>query len=785
VVLLFIQGTAKDGAKIKITPKVGRTLIIKSGGNILTSSDITVTDTEFYELIKHSEAETGVTGGAYKILLSGGGAGSLSEPIELGFNEVVTETTPTLTIIAGDVFNPSHITLDQDIELQLDISAATTKYKSIFVIFDTTGGGFTVTWPASVVNPPIIDDSTAQRISVILYTIDNGTLWTHATSVGSSFGGEFFGPWTANHNAGLFDLTNLGNIDFDGVASTIQGLSNLDFFQASHSINSLAGSMLFQVDTSDFLRFFAGGVEIAKFDNTTGLTIVGTHVINMGNNIINTISELQFSISNTHTPSNETTIAFDFTDKELKYAVALITDAHSWYADTDRLASIVRIGTDTGKLFINAIDTDVLTVASQFLIAPSSGVDPGLNGEFRLNGTDVKVFSGGVIRNLSNIGASPSSIIDGNTSAAVSDGAPSFVVVLNGVQKYSISNTRVDFVDLDLFGINQINMTDSSSNDISTLTASPSGLLLNILSTSDVYDIKFNSVDAFHVDNLRTRILSTTPNTTAPALSLFRDDASPVNGDDLGLIKFDGKDSAANFTTYAELSSTIENVTNGLETANFFIKLKQNNIDVDMFRLVNGVMVLRTLNSVANEGAIFVLLKEDNSPGNGDLIAKVQYSILDTSITTIYAETRAEIRDATDAGRYYISVRTDNASLFDALEIIGDDNNVNAFMNINARISSDLVFGVEIGGTDLKIFPQVNTIGLTFDNLSYTVGSAGTNQIPHVDTLPASAAGADAAFGTAQGALGIFDNDVSVFTLFGRQEDGNWAAVTLTRDVLT
>lgn len=78
--LRFIQGTAKDGVKIKITPKVGKTLVIKSGGNILTSSDITVLDTEYYELVKHSEAETGVSGGAYKILLGGAGGGSGNVP---------------------------------------------------------------------------------------------------------------------------------------------------------------------------------------------------------------------------------------------------------------------------------------------------------------------------------------------------------------------------------------------------------------------------------------------------------------------------------------------------------------------------------------------------------------------------------------------------------------------------------------------------------------------------------------------------------------------------------
>ncbi len=86
--LRFIQGTAKDGARAKITPKLGRTLIIKSGGNILTSDDITVSDTEFYELIKHSEAETGVTGGAYKISLGSSGGGGSTPPF--------TDATPLI-----------------------------------------------------------------------------------------------------------------------------------------------------------------------------------------------------------------------------------------------------------------------------------------------------------------------------------------------------------------------------------------------------------------------------------------------------------------------------------------------------------------------------------------------------------------------------------------------------------------------------------------------------------------------------------------------------------------
>ena len=75
ITLRFIQGTVKDGARIKITPKIGKTIDIESGGNILTSTTITITDTDFYELVKYSEAETGVTGGAFKIFLTGAGGG--------------------------------------------------------------------------------------------------------------------------------------------------------------------------------------------------------------------------------------------------------------------------------------------------------------------------------------------------------------------------------------------------------------------------------------------------------------------------------------------------------------------------------------------------------------------------------------------------------------------------------------------------------------------------------------------------------------------------------------
>lgn len=73
ITLRFIQGTAKDGARITVTPKfditVAKTLIIRSGsgGNILANGNIRVTDKEVFELIKFPQSETGVVGGAWKV----------------------------------------------------------------------------------------------------------------------------------------------------------------------------------------------------------------------------------------------------------------------------------------------------------------------------------------------------------------------------------------------------------------------------------------------------------------------------------------------------------------------------------------------------------------------------------------------------------------------------------------------------------------------------------------------------------------------------------------------
>lgn len=212
-------------------------------------------------------------------------------------------------------------------------------------------------------------------------------------------------------------------------------------------------------------------------------------------------------------------------------------------------------------------------------------------------------------------------IADGNTRATVLNTGPSFIVLLNNIQKLSLQNTRMDFAALDLHGITQLNFQEdsipASPTNIASLTPSLTGLLLNIFSTSDVYDIKFNNVEAFHVDNLRTRISSTTPNTLSAAITLFRDDPSPATNDALGDINFDGKDSAGNITTYADIIAGIVVPTTNIEEGRLTFRLQNSGsiqqimrITLDELELTSVAIHLNEINLPAdptsNQGLIYL-----------------------------------------------------------------------------------------------------------------------------------------------------------------------------------
>lgn len=234
--LRFIQGPAKDGSKIKITVKKDKVLVIKSGGNILTSVDITILDTEFYILVKHSEAETGITGGAYKILKVGTAGGAGYNTIQ---EEGVSLTQRTIMNFIGAtvtaVDNPGNTRTD------ITIVAGTAGLLSdltINVSKDWAGeaitnlGGITMTGDIDVNTQDIINIDRSE------YVVDSGAISAAADSVILLNSSNQFQFNTAQINDIIFSLENIAAvaIDHDGSALT----RSLSILSDSTNTNSIA-----------------------------------------------------------------------------------------------------------------------------------------------------------------------------------------------------------------------------------------------------------------------------------------------------------------------------------------------------------------------------------------------------------------------------------------------------------------------------------------------------------------------------------------------------------------
>jgi hypothetical protein len=315
-------------------------------------------------------------------------------------------------------------------------------------------------------------------------------------------------------------------------------------------------------------------------------------------------------------------------------------------------------------------------------------------------------------------------------------------------------------------------MTDSSSNDISSLSASASGLVLNIISSSDVYDLQIGSTNAFHVDTLRTRILSTTPNTTDPTLSLFRDDASPTINDDIGAILFEGRNSAAQVVSYGVLAVGATNVTDTTESGVLVANLFDNGLSVQQFRLEDGALRIRKFSSVVGDTATLSLEKEDATPLDGESVAAINFNINDSGVITTYAKIQVLTSEVTDAGLWKVQVRSDN-TVSDALTIEGNDNNTQ-FQYLMSSNGNTRIQPVSSAVMGYFVTSQVT-------DFSLNVGTSGSLECPRInDGSPSLSTlnGAGGAFNTS-----LFVHDISDGTLYIKNSNTQWDAYARTGTV--
>lgn len=128
---------------------------------------------------------------------------------------------------------------------------------------------------------------TADTSVVLVFdnTLNKWMLVASHAAAGGGGGGDDLGNHTATQDLQMstYDIIGVNNIDLDGASATVEGVVNLQFYNTSHSINSVSGIMLYQANASDVHRFAIGGVTKMELQTTKLDMSVATLDMNQGN----------------------------------------------------------------------------------------------------------------------------------------------------------------------------------------------------------------------------------------------------------------------------------------------------------------------------------------------------------------------------------------------------------------------------------------------------------------------------------------------------------------------
>lgn len=693
----------------------------------------------------------------------GGGGGGVSFPIDFPEDDRGTVGASTQDILFTDSDRHSvKMVITGDVQLSFSSPPTNeTAYTNIIIVQDGTGG-HTLTLPVGTINKDVVEAGFLTGIDEetgIVVKFAFGVFYAFLETGNVVSGGGGADQWStfpaiqtvSMATNGMTELTIAGIVDVGSVArGSISGDATLGL------VASLVSGGKFSI--LDVIT------PIATFDDSVGLTIEGTHVINMNKNIINTVGQIQLDKTVAFSPTIETGISFDNTLSALNYNVGFTSDVHTFRAAGELLASITRIGSNLGQIQASALianntlqATELLFLGSFNNTTPSNGDiwrDSG-DGEFKFRQNGVTETLGGEFfgpwtathdaggQLLDNIGGINSDAVFLPASGKIKLGNNELIA---WVKTDNVSIVEFGLGPTDLLGITggNLSLTGNDIVDVNLLEGRSSNPLnINIPTAAQLLNFQFGGITEWNMSN------------------------QTLTGDNIVLGN----------TLIINNSSTLP-LADGMFSR-----------DGDTLGLQIPTFQLQRATTGTSFGD-FNLTKVDAAPSGGEPIYKINFNLFDSPTSITYAQIEGGIEDVTDAGTLGFNVRADGVSNVNALLIEGSlSTSSRTFVSLNAesRIGSDLKFQAPTGSTDLKIFPQLNQLGIVVqDNAAFTVGTLGTNAIPISGILPTTAVQADGFFGDHKGAEGMFDNGSGTLTKFIRQADGNWGSEAgWTRDALT
>lgn len=277
--LKYINFKPPFGTRVKFTPKATRTLVLKTGGDFETSSDISISDNEYVECVFLSETETGISGGGFRPmkLASGGGGGTVDNPMTSdldggGFNifnlpTLFFDNALTKGILgnAGGVgiFAPTGDTIDFFINsLVVPKFGITETSIESNVDFNMNGQDIIgIDFLTFVGGDDILDDPTLGGLSMFLGSTKEFRIFRGVSTI-AEFGNqiEFFNQLNMNVN----NISEVSSLNFNN----------------NHSIQGGTIEFAFLTASSDAETHYNGFTKISTIDSS-GLTMHSSKTINM------------------------------------------------------------------------------------------------------------------------------------------------------------------------------------------------------------------------------------------------------------------------------------------------------------------------------------------------------------------------------------------------------------------------------------------------------------------------------------------------------------------------
>jgi len=712
---------------------------VGNGGNIVTAdgNDIVFTTRQVTPMIFEAALSppSGVTGG-WRVIAGGstGGGGGISFPID--FPITFLGTIGSLTQNIDFSLSTRHgwkAEFDGDIGLAFNNAPTAEVAYAVFKFKQDGTGGHTLTLPAGTINKDTVEAGFLlgpNEETGIVIEFFNDTFYafleTGNVVTGGSAGNlsdlviDVNKDWLAQGVSNFGNLTGVTGIDMDGATATIEGVQLINLFQADQQIDSTSSGIMYQVGDLQSHLFKSQFNNIASFEESAS----NVFRLNMLDHSIRDSRDITFSDASGLVVFPGSAPAIGFDSVASRFIINYPTGASVFVTENNTIGTTV-IKTDS-------LEANIVTANDLLQI----GVDPTVPtvpGEFRNDGTDTTTFSGGAVRNFSNIGTiAGADVFLSNLSSPTSinqDLLPQAGKTLGNSGNIWSSATVNKYV---------VETAGTILGTENSITADAgAGMRLNTPS-GDIFDFRFNNLSRITLANTQLNLTGNAQISNTTGLTFSNVGFSPIA---------DGE-----------------------------FRLNGTNLE-----LQTPEFAVRNTTSVSAELAELSLTKVDASPGSGDNIGALNFKIFDSPTETNYAQIKAGIESTLNSGNLELNVRADGVSNVNAITIEGSTSTSNrTFVSLNSesRIGSDLKFQVPSGSTDLKIFPALNQLGIVVqDNTSFTVGDNGTVAIP-TENLPTGGsltkAVLDTAFGTHKGAIGWDEPSFSDGKLFVRNSDGDW-----------